>query len=113
MTTLTLEPMTNPSNFTAKLDPAIAEHPLYPILIGAIMQAMYGKGERHGGAATPFLEQPWNHYATMHGRGFLTGQAAKKLEEAAHQREGIAFEQEMLGAIVYAAMAIHKERNRG
>lgn len=85
-------------------------HPLYPIFMAAIHQAMHGKGERHGGNVTPFMEQPWVHYAKMHGRGFLTGQSSKKLEEAAHQREGEAFEAEVLGAIVYAGMAILKER---
>jgi hypothetical protein len=45
----------------------------------------------------------------MHGRGFLTGQAAKKLEEAASTREGDAFVHEVLGAIVYASMAILHE----
>lgn len=85
-------------------------HPLYPILIAALEQAMYGKGERHGGNATPFLEQPMFHYIKMHGRGFATGQAAKKLEEAASTRQGNAFEAEVLGAIVYAASAILSER---
>lgn len=91
-------------------DDALTEHPLYPVFMAAIRQAMFGKGERHGGAVTPFLDQPWNHYAKMHGRGFLTGQSAKKLEEAASTRTGEAFEQEVLGAIVYAGMAIIKER---
>lgn len=85
-------------------------HPLYPILMAAIEQAMFGKGERHGGNVTPFLEQPWVHYAQMHGRGFLTGQAAKKLEEAAATRNGQAFEQEVFGAIVYLGMSILNER---
>ena len=85
-------------------------HPLYPILMAAIEQAMFGKGERHGGNITPFLDQPWAHYSRMHGRGFLTGQAAKKLEEAAATRRDGAFEQEVLGAIVYLGMAILKER---
>ena len=71
---------------------------------------MYGKGERHGGARTPFEEQPWVHYAKMHGRGFLTGQAAKKLEEAASTRTGASFETEVLGAMVYLGMAILHER---
>lgn len=87
-----------------------AAHPLYPVLMAAIEQTMTGKGQRHGGSSTPFMEQPWTHYAKMHGRGFLTGQAAKKLEEAASQRFGLAFETEMLGAIVYAAMSIMVER---
>lgn len=86
------------------------KHPLYPVFVRAISQAMYGKGERHGGARTPFLEQPWAHYAKLHGRGFLTGQAAKKLEEAASTREGSAFEDELLGAMVYIGMAIINDR---
>ncbi len=85
-------------------------HPLYPILIAALEQAMYGKGERHGGNTIPFLDQPMFHYIKMHGRGFATGQAAKKLEEAASTRSGGAFEAEVLGAIVYAASAILSER---
>ena len=88
------------------------DHPLYPIFMAAIEQAMFGKGERHGGARTPFLEQPWVHYLKMHGRGFATGQAAKKLEEAASTRNGEGFETEVFGAIVYAGMAILKERGQ-
>lgn len=87
-----------------------SDHPLYPIFSAAIEQAMFGKGQRHGGNVTPFLEQPWVHYAKMHGRGFLTGQAAKKLEEAASTRTGDAFETEVFGAMVYLGMAILKER---
>ncbi len=81
-------------------------HPLFAHYMSAIDQAMYGKGERHGGAKIDFLEQPWMHYAKMHGRGFLTGQAAKKLEEAASTRTGEAFAQEIRGAIVYLGMAL-------
>lgn len=95
---------------SAELPPGVTEHPLYPIFIEAIEQAMFGKGERHGGAVTPFMEQPWVHYAKMHGRGFLTGQAAKKLEEAASKRTGDAFVTEVLGAMVYAGMAVIYER---
>jgi len=86
-------------------------HPLFAVLLAAITQAMYGKGQRHGGASTPFLEQPWRHYADLHGRGFLTGQAAKKLEEAASTKNGEAFIQELRGAIVYCGMAILYEQN--
>jgi hypothetical protein len=85
-------------------------HPLQSVFDQAIHQVTKGKGERHGGEAKPFLEQPWVHYAKMHGRGFLTGQAAKKLEEAASTRTGDAFVQEALGAIVYMAMAILREQ---
>lgn len=88
----------------------VVSHPLFPIFVAAINQAMYGKGERHGGNVTPFRDQPWAHYVKLHGRGFATGQAAKKLEEAASTREGDAFVQEVLGAIVYCGMAILKER---
>lgn len=90
----------------------VIDHPLYPVFRKAIEQAMFGKGERHGGARTPFLKQPWAHYANMHGRGFLTGQAAKKLEEAAstRTRTGAAFEAEILGAMVYLGMALLAEQ---
>lgn len=81
-------------------------HPLMAIFDAAIKQVTKGKGVRHGGDSVPFLDQPWAHYAKMHGRGFLTGQAAKKLEEAATTKEGEAFVQEMLGAMVYIGMAI-------
>ena len=88
----------------------IAMHPLYSIFREAIEQSMYGKGKRHGGTASPFLKQPWVHYVKMHGRGFATGQAAKKLEEAASTRTEAAFDTEVLGAIVYAGMSILKNR---
>lgn len=107
-------PMTDASNIAPEPDleraQAVAAHPLFPIMVAAIEQAMHGKGERHGGERTPFLQQPWVHYADIHGRGFLTGQGAKKLEEAASVREGKAFETEVLGAIVYSGMAVIKER---
>ena len=89
----------------------VTTHPLYPVFMKAIEQAMFGKGQRHGGSATPFFDQPWVHYAKMHGRGFLTGQSAKKLEEAASLRSGEAFETEVLGALVYAGMSIIYERS--
>ncbi len=87
------------------------EHPLYEVFMSAIEQAMHGKGQRHGGARTEFTKQPWVHYGKMHGRGFLTGQAAKKLEEAASTRYGAAFETEVFGAMVYLGMAILHERS--
>jgi hypothetical protein len=101
---------TTPTVTPVTVDPAVAGHPLFPIFVKAIEQAMYGKGERHGGARTPFLEQPWAHYMKLHGRGFATGQAAKKLEEAASTREGSAFESEVLGAMVYIGMSVLHER---
>lgn len=103
--------MSNIKTTTIEIDQNVADHPLFPIFVAAINQAMYGKGGRHGGNVTPFLDQPWTHYAKMHGRGFLTGQAAKKLEEAASTRSGEAFELEVLGAIVYSGMSVLKERS--
>ena len=88
------------------------KHPLESVFTAAIEQAVNGKGTRHGGGLTPFLEQPWAHYYELHGRGFLTGQAAKKLEEAASLRHGPEFESEAIGAMVYIAMAILKEREK-
>ncbi len=93
-----------------EMNDEVRAHPLTAIFREAVEQAMFGKGERHGGARTPFLDQPWVHYAHMHGRGFLTGQASKKLEEAASTRSGKAFETEMFGAMVYMGMAIINER---
>lgn len=92
--------------------PGPADHPLQAVFALAIEQATRGKGVRHGGEATPFLEQPWVHYSKMHGRGFLTGQAAKKLKEAASTRQGDAFITEALGALVYIGMAILKEQGK-
>ena len=88
------------------------DEPIRRVLDGVVEQASIGKGVRHGGNAVPFLEQPWHHYGKMHGRGFLTGQAAKKLEEAASLREGDAFINEMNGAIAYCVMSILLEKER-
>jgi len=88
------------------------DEPIRRVLDGVVEQASTGKGVRHGGDAVPFLEQPWHHYGKMHGRGFLTGQAAKKLEEAASLREGDAFINEMNGAIAYCVMSILLEKER-
>ena len=93
----------------AQVPAAIAEHPLFPVFVRAIEQCMTGKGERHGGAATLFMEQPWTYLAELHGRGFLTGQSCKKLGEAAAGKNGEEFVHEALGAIVYAGMSIIKE----
>jgi hypothetical protein len=87
-------------------------HPLQQVFEQVLEQVTKGKGGRHGGDTTPFMEQPWVHYGKMHGRGFLTGQAAKKLEEAASTRTGDAFVEEALGAIAYLGMAVlHEQKN--
>lgn len=94
-----------------KPKPLTAEsHPLYPFLMEALEQAMYGKGQRHGGVSTPFKQQQWWLQANLHGVGFLTGQASKKLGEAVSthlaNEDTEAFMRELGGAIVYTAMAM-------
>lgn len=95
-----------------QLNEIYLNHPLYPIFMDAIHQAVFGKGQRHGGGETPFLDQPIFHYARLHGTGFLTGQAAKKTEEAASTRldDREAFETEILGAMVYLGASVINER---
>jgi hypothetical protein len=91
--------------------PKDVPHPLQSVFDAVIDQVANGKGaERHGGE-TPFLAQPWVHYAEQHGVGFLTGQAAKKLDES-NRLSGEAIERELLGAIAYAAMALLYLRGR-
>lgn len=81
-------------------------HPLMLAFRDAVRQATQGKGERHGGDDVPFYDQQWVTLAKHHGLGFLTGQAAKKLNEAATKDDSAAWEREVLGALVYAGMAI-------
>ena len=86
--------------------PQPTDHPLKTIFDDVIHQVTKGKGGRHGGDAVPFLEQDWVHRTKIHGVGFLTGQAAKKLEEAVTTRSGDAQDQELLGALAYLGMAV-------
>ena len=86
-------------------------HPLRAIYSAAIAQLTHGKGERHGGDATPFLQQPWLDLADTYGVGFLYGQSAKKAREAMG-KEGEARERELLGALNYLAMGILYEQIR-
>lgn len=102
--------LTKQDHVVSHYEKTVTDHPLYEIFVQAIEQAMFGKGRRHGGNVTPFMEQPWRHYERLHGRGFLTGQAAKKLEEAASTLDGENFEKEVFGAMVYIGMAVLTER---
>lgn len=63
-------------------DGRFQQHPLYQAFKEAWRQATSGKGQRHGGDATPFYAQSWRHIADAQGPGFLVGQAEKKLHEA-------------------------------
>lgn len=82
------------------------DHPLQAVFDRCIEQVTSGKGEERHGKGLEFFEQPWVDIARTHGIGFLTGQAEKKLKEAQGMDAADAWEREMLGAIVYAAMAI-------
>ena len=84
-------------------------HPLYPVFMAAIERVQNGKGEIHSGTAVPFMQQHWRRKADTHGRGFLTGQASKKVDEAAENYAGVKFVNEMLDQIAYAGMSILKE----
>ena len=88
-----------------------ADHPLQSVFDAVIHQAQHGKGNERHGNGKPFMQQPWVDLADTHGRGFLTGQAAKKLQEA-QSMEGERWEREMLGAIAYAMMAVLHRRSK-
>lgn len=81
-------------------------HMLDEVFAAALEQVTSGKGEERHGNGQGFIDQPWRRIADTHGTGFLTGQAAKKLEEAQRFSEHERWEREMLGAMVYIAMAI-------
>lgn len=80
-------------------------HPLQAVFDRCIEQVTSGKGDERHGYGRGFYDQPWVELAQTHGVGFLTGQSEKKLKEA-QSMDLDAWEREMLGAIVYAAMAI-------
>ena len=86
-------------------DSIIENHPLYSVYRAAIEQAAFGKGERHGGCETPFLDQRWKRIADgLCGPRGLAFQAIKKLEEALDKPDKESFERELLGAMVYMGM---------
>lgn len=80
-------------------------HPLQEAFDACIQQVTKGKGERHGGDATPFFDQPWYSIAKQTGPTGLIFQSMKKAGEACGKPDQETFERELLGAIVYAAMA--------
>lgn len=88
---------------------------LMSVLREAFNQCVKGKGNERHGHDSQLFQQQWVTLAKHHSVGFLTGQAAKKLNEAASLRlvEGYtrdAYERELLGAIVYTAFAILFDR---
>lgn len=86
-------------------------HPLEPIFDEALAQVTRGKGDARHGRGLRFMDQDWLTIAKHHGVGFLTGQAEKKLREASALEPGPR-RGELLGAIVYIAMAILFEDRR-
>ena len=78
---------------------------LRDVLDQAFAQVTHGKGDERHGHGRDFVEHPWVALRDLYGENFLFGQAAKKMAEAG-DKEGEEFEREVLGAIVYAAMAI-------
>lgn len=82
--------------------------PLREVLDRAFEQAAFGKGKERHANDKPFLQQPIMEITRMHGIGFVTGQAAKKAQEAVGmvgRKEFPAAHREILGAIVYLAAA--------
>lgn len=82
-------------------------HPLEAIFKDAVDQARKGKGDARHGRGQDFMSQTWLQTANAHGAAFLTGQAEKKARESL----GLEYPQartELLGALVYTAMAIIK-----
>lgn len=98
---------------TKKIEVQSAEpiHPLTLIFDDVVHQVVDGKGVRHGGGTIPFYQQKWVGLAETHGNGFLTGQAAKKLDEAVQRMSNgdmtqEEFERELIGSIAYLGMAL-------
>lgn len=83
------------------------DHPLEPVFKDAVAQAQRGKGAARHGRGQEFMKQTWLETANAHGAAFLTGQAEKKMREAIDLPYAQA-RTELLGTLVYAAMAILK-----
>ncbi len=101
-----------PPNYGKVIRPLYADdgfEPLVDVLRDAHDQSAKGKGRDRHGRGLPFMDQPIIGLSRIHGSGFATGQAAKKLGEAAgmlSRGEHDAAVRELLGAIVYAAAAV-------
>jgi len=98
-------PHTQNVDMVGKVD-SDTRHPLASVLKDCLEQVTGGKGNERHGNGKAFMDQPWKHIADTHGDGFLTGQAAKKLQEAQSFEDLDRWNREMYGVIVYTAMAI-------
>lgn len=94
-------------------------HPLYDVFESAVAQVATGKGQERHGLGDEFFNQKWVRLAKIHGIGFLSGQAQKKLEEAMdyynkcppEDFEVAWWNKEMLGAINYISMCLLYKEN--
>ena len=87
----------------------LTEGHLRRVLLAAWNQVISGKGDERHGKGQFLDEQQWVNLARHHGIGFLTGQAAKKLNETPGLQTKDARIRELQGAIAYAAFAIMME----
>lgn len=85
--------------------------PLRNVLDEAYSQAAVGKGAKRHAGGKPFIEQPIMRIQDMVGPGFALGQAIKKIDES-QGLDADAAERELLGAIVYIAGAIIRQRSQ-
>ncbi len=79
--------------------------PLCHVLNMAYYQAIDGKGKERHAEDKPFQDQIWSVITKTVGLGFPLGQAFKKWDEAQRMAKDAAVK-EILGAIVYLAMAV-------
>lgn len=78
---------------------------LLNVLVRALDQAQFGKGNERHADGNPFTEQPMQQLIALYGQGFALGQAGKKMQES-QRMERVAAVRELLGAIVYIAGSI-------
>lgn len=83
---------------------AVIQHPLQHAFDQVILQVTKGKGVRHGGDSTPFMDQKWKRLADLHGPGFLTGQAQKNLEEAMGKEDSDAMKRAIIETMAWLGM---------
>ena len=84
---------------------AYKKDPLRYILNLAYAQAMTGKGKERHAEDKPFREQIWSVITKTVGLGFPLGQSLKKWDESQRLSRDAAV-RELLGSIIYLAMAI-------
>lgn len=81
------------------------QHPLYPYFVGALQQAVMGKGkERHGANHASFYDQPMVTIGMMTGLRGPLFQVIKKAHEAVDCYERGVFNQEQFKEEIYGAM---------